>query len=52
MTNIGNSLTIGEVLDFEFLKPLNISQNVHAKALGIPQNRINEIINRDVKISV
>jgi addiction module HigA family antidote len=37
--------TIGEVLDIEFLKPLNISQNALAKALGIPQNRISDIIN-------
>ena len=37
--------TVGEVLDCEFLKPLNISQNGLAKALGIPQNRLSDIIN-------
>ena len=45
---IDNSLsipTIGEFLAAEFLEPLNISQNTLAKALGIPQNRISDIIN-------
>jgi len=37
--------TIGEVLALEFLEPLNISQNALAKALGIPQNRLSNIIN-------
>ncbi len=37
--------TIGEVLASEFLEPLHISQNALAKALGIPQNRISDIIN-------
>ena len=37
--------TVGEVLDAEFLKPLNISQNALAKELGIPQNRLSDIIN-------
>ncbi|MCL2808508.1 MAG: HigA family addiction module antitoxin [Treponema sp.] len=36
---------IGEVLAEEFLKPMNISQNNLAKVLGIPQNRLSEIIN-------
>ncbi|MCL2878998.1 MAG: HigA family addiction module antitoxin [Treponema sp.] len=40
-----NIPTIGEVLASEFLEPMNISQNALAKALGIPQNRVNEIIN-------
>jgi len=43
MTN--NVPTIGEVLFSEFLEPMNISQNALAKALGIPQNRISDIIN-------
>ena len=37
--------TIGEVLASEFLEPMNISQNALAKALGIPQNRLSDIIN-------
>ena len=36
---------IGEVLALEFMEPLNISQNALAKALGIPQNRLSDIIN-------
>ena len=36
---------IGEVLASEFLEPMNISQNALAKALGIPQNRLSDIIN-------
>ncbi len=36
---------IGSVLNDEFLKPLHISQNALAKALRVPQNRINDIIN-------
>ena len=43
--NINNLPTIGEVLASEFLEPMNISQNTLAKALGIPQNRISDIIN-------
>jgi addiction module HigA family antidote len=37
--------TIGEVLSAEFLKPMSITQNALAKALGIPQNRLSDIIN-------
>ena len=40
-----NLPTIGEVLAAEFLEPLEISQNALAKALGIPQNRLSDIIN-------
>ena len=45
MAYSNNIPAVGEVLDLEFLKPLNISQNSLAKALGIPQNRLSEIIN-------
>ena len=40
-----NLPTIGEVLASEFLVPMNISQNALAKVLGIPQNRLSDIIN-------
>ena len=40
-----NTPHIGEVLALEFLEPLKISQNALAKALGIPQNRLSDIIN-------
>jgi addiction module HigA family antidote len=45
MTYEDNIPTIGKVLASEFLEPLNISQNALAKALGIPQNRISDIVN-------
>lgn len=45
MTNNKNIPNIGEVLASEFLEPMNISQNSLAKALGIPQNRLSDIIN-------
>ena len=45
MARENNVPTVGEVLALEFLKPMNISQNALAKALGIPQNRISDIIN-------
>ena len=40
-----NVPNIGEVLVEEFLGPMNISQNALAKAPGIPQNRLSDIIN-------
>ena len=45
MSKNGNLPAVGEVLNIEFLKPMNISQNSLAKALGIPQNRLSDIIN-------
>ena len=36
---------IGEILFEEFMEPFGLSQNALAKALGIPQNRISDIIN-------
>jgi addiction module HigA family antidote len=45
MTTKNNVPTIGEVLAGEFLEPMNISQNALAKALGIPQDRLSDIIN-------
>ena len=34
----------GEILDTEFMRPLNISQNALGKALGVSPRRINEIV--------
>ena len=45
MASIPNVPTVGEVLAAEFLQPMNISQNALAKALGIPQNCLSDIIN-------
>ncbi|MDR1786558.1 MAG: HigA family addiction module antidote protein [Spirochaetaceae bacterium] len=44
MTLTNRAPTVGEVLVAEFLEPLHISQNFLAKALGIPQNRLSDII--------
>jgi addiction module HigA family antidote len=34
----------GEILRLEFLEPLSLSQNALAHAIGVPANRINEIV--------
>lgn len=34
----------GEVLQEDFLKPMKISQNALARAIGVPPRRINEIV--------
>jgi addiction module HigA family antidote len=34
----------GRVLELEWLKPLNMSVNQLAKALGVPRQRLNEVV--------
>lgn len=34
----------GEILNEEFLKPMDLSQNALARGLGVPPRRINEIV--------
>jgi len=34
----------GEILLEEFLKPMGLSQNAIARAIGVPPRRINEIV--------
>lgn len=34
----------GEILLDEFLKPMKVSQNALARAIGVPPRRINEIV--------
>jgi addiction module HigA family antidote len=41
----------GEVLLEEFLKPLDISQNRLARAMGVPPRRINEIVHGKRSVS-
>lgn len=36
---------VGEYLKIELLDELNLSQNALAKAIGVPPNRINAIVN-------
>lgn len=35
----------GEILHEEFMRPLNISQNLLARTIHVPPRRINEIVN-------
>ncbi len=39
-----DNVTPGEILLEEFLKPMGVSQNALAKAIGVPPRRINEIV--------
>ncbi len=41
----------GEVLSVEFLKPMHLSQNRLALAIGVPPRRINEIVLRKRSVS-
>ena len=34
----------GEILSEEFLKPLGLSQNALAKRIGVPSNRVSELV--------
>ena len=38
------NITPGEILDEDFLKPMNLSQYRLAKDIGVPARRINEIV--------
>ena len=42
----------GEILLEEYLKPLRISQNKLARDLGVPAQRINDIIKKNRSITV
>jgi antitoxin HigA-1 len=44
MTKTMDPIMPGAILLEEFLKPLGISQNALARALGVPPRRINEIV--------
>lgn len=44
MTELLPNPTPGEILHEEFLKPLGLSQNALARAIGVPPRRINEIV--------
>jgi addiction module HigA family antidote len=34
----------GEILSAEFMKPMGLSQNALARAIGVPPRRINEVV--------
>jgi addiction module HigA family antidote len=42
-TNLEN-MTPGEILLEEYMKPMGLTQNSLARALGVPPRRVNEII--------
>ncbi len=44
MTYSGNPITPGEILLEEYLKPMGISQNAMARAIGVSPRAINEIV--------
>jgi addiction module HigA family antidote len=44
MTKLLDPILPGEILLDEFLKPLQLSQNQLARAIGVPPGRINDII--------
>jgi len=41
----------GEILFEEFLKPMNLSQNMLGRVLGVPPHRINEIVHGKRRIT-
>lgn len=41
---MSRNLTPGEILREEYLKPMGISQNAMARAIGVPPRAINEIV--------
>ena len=44
MTDVDNHITPGEILLEEYLKPMGISQNAMARAIGVSPRAINEIV--------
>jgi len=44
-------VTPGEILKFEFMEPLGLSARALARDLGVPPNRITEIVNGNRAIS-
>jgi addiction module HigA family antidote len=39
-----NNMTPGEILLEEYMKPMGLTQNALARALGVPPRRINEVV--------
>jgi len=46
------NITPGEILDEEFLKPMNITEYRLAKDIGVPPRRINEIVKGERALTV
>jgi len=47
MANEMRSVPPGEILNEEFLKPLGLTANALAKAIGVPPNRITAILKNE-----
>lgn len=41
---MSNAISPGEILLEEYLKPMGISQNAMARAIGVPPRAVNEIV--------
>ena len=39
-----DNITAGEILAEDYMKPMGLTQNALARALGVPPRRVNEII--------
>jgi addiction module HigA family antidote len=50
MSNLHNPHP-GEILKYEFLEEINMSQNQLADAIGVPRNRIHAIVNGNRSIT-
>jgi addiction module HigA family antidote len=46
------SINMSKFLFYEFLEPLELSQNALAKAIGVPSSRINSIMKGKTKITL
>ena len=44
VTAMNRPITPGEILLEEYLKPMGISQNAMARAIGVPPRAVNEIV--------
>ncbi|MFB9950990.1 HigA family addiction module antitoxin [Rhizobium puerariae] len=51
MTLLGFAIHPGEILDEEFLKPLNLSAGALAKRLGVPRTRIERLVKEDTALT-
>lgn len=51
MTEFLHNPHVGEILKLEFLDELKLSQNYLARAVGVPSNRINAIVNGTRRIT-
>lgn len=51
-TRTAEPTTVGEMLREEFLKPMNITQEQLAKAMGVTRKVVNQIVNNHRRLSV